>query len=134
MSGPSKSGVFIYSNDVAALSSFYVDLLEDARIVFSNHEMAVISVPDGQLVIHAPDVGIHLPEAEHRYRESAIKPFFTVGKIDSAKNLILERGGTAEHMIYRGPYFNVCNVSDPEGNVFMIREFFSLISLRESIA
>lgn len=124
MKGPSKSGVFIYSNDVVALSNFYVDVLEDARVVFRNHEMAVISVPDGQLVIHAPDVGIHLPESKHRYRESAIKPFFTVGSIDSAKNLILERGGTAEQMIYRGPYFNVCNVCDPEGNVFMIREFF----------
>lgn len=124
MKGPSKSGVFIYSNDVVALSNFYVDVLEDARVVFSNHEMAVIRVPDGQLVIHAPDVGIYLTENEHQYRESAIKPFFTVGNIDAAKNLILERGGTAEQMIYRGPYFNVCNVSDPEGNVFMIREFF----------
>jgi predicted enzyme related to lactoylglutathione lyase len=124
MSGPSKSGVFIYSSDVATLSSFYTDLLEDARIVFSNHEMAVINVPDGQLVIHAPDAGIHLTESESRYRENAIKPFFTVGNIDTAKNRILERGGTAEQMIYRGPYFNVCNVSDPEGNVFMIREFF----------
>ena len=124
MSGPSKSGVFIYSKDVAALSSFYVDVITGARVTFSNHEMAVISVPDGQLVIHAPDVGIHLPKSEHQYRESAIKPFFTVGNIDTAKNLILERGGTTEHMIYRGPYFNVCNVSDPEGNVFMIREFY----------
>ena len=124
MSGPSKSGVFIYSNDVAELSSFYADLLEDARIVFSNHEMTVISIPDGQLVIHAPDVGIDLPESENRYRESAIKPFFTVSSIDTAKNRILEQGGTAEQMIFRGPYFNVCNVSDPEGNVFMIREFF----------
>lgn len=124
MSGPSKSGVFIYSNNVAALSEFYVEVLEDARIVFKNHEMAVISVPEGQLVIHAPEVGIHLPDSENRYRESAIKPFFTVSNIQTAKNLILERGGTAEQMNYRGPYFNVCNVSDPEGNVFMIREFF----------
>ena len=124
MNGPSKSGVFIYSNDVAVLSNFYVEVLADAEIVFSNHEMAVISVPDGQLVIHAPDIGIRLPESENRYRESAIKPFFTVSSIDTAKNRILEQGGTAEQMIFRGPYFNVCNVSDPEGNVFMIREFF----------
>ena len=88
MSGPAKSGVFIYSRDVKALSSFYVEVLSEARIVFSNHEMAVISVPDGQLVIHAPDVGIKLPENENRYRESAIKPFFTVTNIDAAKNLI----------------------------------------------
>ncbi len=123
MSGPAKSGVFIYSNNVTGLSQFYVDVLLEAKIVFSNHEMAVISIPDGQLVIHAPDFGISL-QSDSKYRESAIKPFFTVSDIKSAQDLILEKGGTAEQMIFRGPYFNVCNVSDPEGNVFMIREFF----------
>ncbi len=125
MSGPAKSGVFIYSTDVSALSKFYADVLSDARIVFSNHEMAVISIPDGQLVIHEPEPGVQIAEDNRiGFRESAIKPFFTVENMNSAKKLILDQGGTAEQMIYRGPHFNVCNATDPEGNVFMIREFY----------
>lgn len=125
MSGPSKSGVFIYSENIHALSDFYVQVINGSRIAFSNHEMNVIDVPENQLVIHALEPGIRINSDDRTvYRESAIKPFFTVENMYAAQKLILELGGYAEQMIYRGPYFNVCNVSDPEGNVFMIREFF----------
>ena len=123
--GPAKSGVSIYSHNLDSLSSFYTEIITSSNVVFSNHEMRVLSVPDNQLVIHAFPADLPLDKSERtEIRVSAIKPFFTVENINVAKQHILELGGSIDSKIYRGPYFNVCNVFDPEGNAFMIREFF----------
>ena len=80
-----------------------------------------------QLLVHetpkqvADQIEIKSPP-ERRF-DTALKFFFPVDSIEKTSEMITELGGVVLEDIYKGPKFNVRNVTDPEGNVFQIREF-----------
>lgn len=126
MSGPQKSGVFIYGKEIERLASFYLKVISDAQKIYATADMVVINVPGSQLVIHKfpPDVESTLEmTAPPKVRASAIRPFYTVSSIDSVADTVAALGGNVLPEVYQGAGFKVSNAYDPEGNIFQIREF-----------
>lgn len=128
MAGPSKTGALIFAKDVAVVAEFYESVLEMQRC-HSDPQHVVLETHDTQLVIHAipPDIArsivIETPPAPRI--ETAIKPFFSVSELDSARERAQSLGGNVWDDAWDGPGFVACNANDPEGNVFQIREFLS---------
>ena len=125
MPNPARSGILIYAKDVAALSSFYEQVLA-ARKVHADAQHHVLVSPDTQLIIHAipeqygRDIVIESPPAA---RESqAIKPFFTVASLAEAERIAERCGGRAFGPLWPGPGMKVRNFCDTEGNIIHVRE------------
>lgn len=123
--GPARAGALIYAKHVDALVAFYRAVL-GMTVVHSTADLAVLASPDAQLVIHTHprSVAEHItitapPELRER---TAIKLFFTVDSLASSRAQIAQLGGVVLPEIWSGPRFRVCNVADPEGNIFHIRE------------
>lgn len=125
MAGPATTGVLIYAKNVAAVSTFYEQIL-NARVLHADEEHRVLQSRDVQLIIqvippeYAGSVVIDVPPAPRT--EQAIKPFFTVESLESAVNLVERLGGSLCGPIWLGPGMNVRNVCDPEGNILHLRE------------
>ena len=125
MAGPARTGVLIYAKNVAAVSTFYEQIL-NARVLHADEEHRVLQSPDVQLIIHAipfeyvSSVDIEVPPEPRT--EQAIKPFFTVESLESAVTLVEKLGGRLCGPIWPGPGMNVRNVCDPEGNILHLRE------------
>lgn len=125
MAGPARTGMLIYAKNVAAVSTFYEQVL-NARVLHADEEHRVLQSPDVQLIIHAipseyvSSVDIEVPPEPRT--EQAIKPFFTVKSLESAVTLVEKLGGRPCGPIWPGPGMNVRNVCDPEGNILHLRE------------
>jgi predicted enzyme related to lactoylglutathione lyase len=55
-------------------------------------------------------------------RESALRFFFTVPSLAVARSLSHGLGGDVALEQWQGPGFVVCDATDPEGNLFHVRE------------
>ena len=123
--GPARAGALIYAKHVDSLAAFYQTVLGMA-VSHATVELTVLTSADAQLVIHAhPEsiagqVAITVPPALRD--RSAVKLFFTVDDLEATRTLMPTLGGVVLPEIWSGPRFRVCNVADPEGNIFHSRE------------
>lgn len=125
MSAPARAGVFIYAKDPDRLSAFYRAVLGLA-VAHRTGEMAVLRSPDLELVVHAmpPQLAerISITSPPQLRDTAAIKFFATVESLAAAQASAGELGGRVFQEQWRGPGFVVCNASDPEGNIFQLRQ------------
>lgn len=125
MSGPARTGVLFYANDLATVSTFYERIL-DARVVHADETHRILQSPNVQLIIHAiPQpyaAQIHITAPPVPREEQAIKPFFTVVDLAISEVLVVQSGGVILGPIWDGPGIRVRNVCDPDGNIIQLRE------------
>ncbi len=125
MTGPAKSGVLIYAKDLEGVSAFYEGVLE-ARVLHADNTHRVLQSADAQLIVHAipahiaRDIAIAVPPAPRE--EQAIKPFFTVERLQEAEARAERLGGRLCGPVWPSPGMAVRNVCDPEGNLVHLRE------------
>lgn len=128
MTGPARAGLFIYASDMARLARFY-ELVAGMSRVHESAELTVLQSADIQLLIHAiPDsiaAGITITSPPMRREDTALKFFFTVPSLATARAVAASLGGEVFTENWQGPGFIVCNACDPEGNVFQVREPFT---------
>lgn len=125
MSGPAKAGLFIYAKDLSRLAGFYESLLGLSRS-HSAVDLVILRSPDIELTLHAIPAAIaatiSITSPPERREEAALKFFFTVPSIAEVAAMAPSLGGEALPGQWQGPGFRVCNVVDPEGNIFQVRE------------
>jgi predicted enzyme related to lactoylglutathione lyase len=125
MPGPARAGAFVYAKNAERLAAFYETLLPMTR-AHASAELIVLESPDFQLVVHAipPHIAatVVVESPPKRREQTAIKLFFTVSSIAEARNTAATIGGEVFLEQWQGPGFRACNASDPEGNVFQVRE------------
>ena len=124
MPGPARAGALIYAKDVERVATFYEQLLPMRRL-FADAGHVVLESPDFQLLIQATPpqsetAGALAPPGPRD--RAAIKLFFTVPSLTDAGATARALGGDLYAQSYAGPGFTVRNGSDPEGNVFHLRE------------
>ena len=124
MSGPARAGLSIYALDRQRIAYFYETVLGMSRIHESS-EVVVLQSSDIQLVVHrmpadsAAAISISSPP---QHRSSALKFFFTVPDIATARSAAQAAEGDVLLEQWQGSGFVVCDACDPEGNVFHMRE------------
>ena len=125
MSGPARSGLFLYAKDLGRLARFYESLLGLSRRMGSD-ELVVLEGQGVQLIVHAipPHIAstITISTPPQRREDTALKFFFTVPSIAVATTTAAALGGEVLQEVWQGPGFRVCNACDPEGNIFQVRE------------
>lgn len=124
MPGPARSGLSVFAVDQPRVARFYETVLGMSR-VHESRDVVVLESPDIQLLVHripadrAANITISSPPQP---RGSALKFFFTVPQITTARAAAREAGGDVLFEQWQGPGFIVCDAYDPEGNIFHIRE------------
>ncbi len=125
MSAPARAGIFIYAKDPDRVSSFYQGVL-GLTPVHRTDQMAVLSSSDLQLIVHAlpPAVAslVTISSPPQLRDTAAVKFFCTVKSIPAAEALAIQLEGKVFPEQWSGPGFVVRNASDPEGNIFQIRQ------------
>lgn len=125
MTGPARAGLFIYARELGRVAGFYESLLGMSRL-HASAELVVLQSQDVQLVIHqVPDAvaaGIVIESPPRPRGECALKFFFSVSSIDAVRGIAADLGGQVLDTVYPGRGFIACNVVDPEGNIFHVRE------------
>lgn len=125
MSGPARAGLFLYAKDSDRISKFY-ESVAGMSTIHKTEDLTVLESPDIQLIVHkipnqiARDIDITSPPQKRE--NTALKFFFTVPSLDSARTNARDLGGDVFSENWSGPGFVVCNAMDPEGNVFQVRE------------
>ena len=125
MSGPARAGLFLYAKDSDRISKFY-EAVAGMSTIHKTEDLTVLESPDIQLLVHkipskiARDIDITSPPQKRE--NTALKFFFTVPSLDSARVNARDLGGDIFNENWSGPGFVVCNAMDPEGNVFQVRE------------
>lgn len=125
MSGPATAGLFIYARDVDRVARFYESVLAMAR-THTTPGMIVLRSPDMQLIVHEMPPGlasrteIAVPPIPRD--QAALKFFFTVPNLADAAEMAAALGGAVLPEQWRGRGFIVRNATDPEGNIFHLRE------------
>lgn len=125
MFGSARAGLFLYAKDSDRLSKFYQSVARMSTI-HKTEDLTVLQSSDIQLLIHkipsqiARDIDITSPPQKRE--NTALKFFFTVPNLDSARACARDLGGEVFNENWSGPGFVLCNAMDPEGNVFQIRE------------
>ncbi len=114
----------MYAKNIELLARFYEKLLSMTRL-HATVELTILASPDFQLVLHAMppniDPGVIIDNPPER-RQCAIRLFFTVPSIHAARSAAEGLGGEVFLEQWHGAGFRVCNASDPEGNIFQVRE------------
>lgn len=125
MSVPVQAGLFVYAKDLARMVAFYEALLGMMRLQASE-ALVVLQAPQMQLVLHAipPHIAatIDIAVPPEPREEAALKFFFTVPSIASARSMAAALGGAVMAQTWQGDGFVACNACDPEGNLFQLRE------------
>ena len=125
MTSPARAGIFIYAANHDRLSGFYQAVLGMTE-AHRTDQMIVLRSPDMQLIVQAmpSQVASQLDITEPpQVRDSAaIKFFCTVPALATAQESAQALGGQVFPEQWRGPGFVVRNASDPEGNIFQVRE------------
>jgi predicted enzyme related to lactoylglutathione lyase len=125
MSGPAQAGLFLYAKDLSRVAHFYEAVLRMFRL-HATDEIIVLQSQDIQLVVHqipasiASTITLTTPPTPRE--DTAIKFFFTVSSIDGLRSQVAALGGIVFDKIYQGSSFQLCNVCDPEGNIFQVRQ------------
>jgi predicted enzyme related to lactoylglutathione lyase len=105
MSGPARTGILFYAKDLLAVSTFYEPVL-GAKVLHEGAEHRVLQSADVQLIIHAipppygDSIAIEVPPIARETQ--AIKPFFTVAKLDEAEAIVEQCGGIIWGPIWSG--------------------------------
>lgn len=116
MSTPPKCGVIVHSKNIESLSRFYIEMF-DMFLLRKTEDYISIGSDEFNVVVHVPP--IEIPE----YNFNTVKIFLAVDSHEKAKSKAVELGGKALDGEWANPLFKVCNIADPEGNHFQIREF-----------
>lgn len=128
MSGPSQAGLFIYAKDVERVAKFYESVMGVSRL-HATPEMVILQLQNLQLLVHAIPEHIastfEITTPPERREDTALKFFFKVDSITSARTAAMALGGNVFNEQWQGPGFIVCNGFDPEGNIFQVRESVS---------
>lgn len=123
--GPARAGALIYALDLERLAGFYATLLAMGRL-HADAKHVVLSNVDFQLIVHAIPAqyasGIVVESPPVPREETPIKLFFTVASLRQAEQEAARLGGRLFENEWEGPGFRVRNGSDPEGNIFQLRE------------
>lgn len=125
MTGPARAGLFIYAKELDRVAGFYQSLLGMSRL-HASADLVVLQSQDVQLVVHqvpAPiAAAIRIESPPLQRGDCALKFFFSVPSIGAARAAAAELGGQVRDPPYPGLGFIACNVIDPEGNIFHLRE------------
>ena len=125
MPTPARAGLFIYALRLERVAAFYESLLGMRRL-HADSDHVVLHSADMQLIVQAipPEYaqGITIGSPPERRTEQALKFFFTVASLDTARALAAALGGSLDTQAWTGPGFTACNAVDPEGNVLQLRE------------
>lgn len=125
MAGPANSGLFIYAKNILRVAGFYESILGMARRHVAP-DLVVLQGSGLQLVVHAlaaeiaPSIAVSDPPVPRD--NVALKFFFTVPSLASAREMAPALGGMVLSKEYSGPGFRASNAVDPEGNIFHLRE------------
>jgi len=122
---PARAGIFIYAKDPDRLAAFYRAVLAMTE-AHRTEQMIVLRSADVQLIVHAmpSEVATRISiSSPPQLRDSAaIKFFCTVENILATQEIAVASGGQVFSEQWSGPGFVVRNASDPEGNIFQIRQ------------
>ena len=123
MSGPADSGLFIYAKDIVRIAAFYESILGMTRR-HVNSDLVVLQGNGLQLVVHAlaPEIAVAVSDPPAPRDNAALKFFFTVPNLASAREVAPTLGGMVLPQEYSGRGFRASNAIDPEGNIFHLRE------------
>ncbi|WP_345779218.1 VOC family protein [Lysobacter sp. CFH 32150] len=125
MSGPADSGLFIYAKDILRVAAFYESILGMARR-HATSDLVVLQGSGLQLVVHAlaPEIAtaVAISDPPIPRDNAALKFFFTVPSLASARKIAPALGGVVLSQEYSGRGFRASNAVDPEGNIFHLRE------------
>ena len=125
MSGPADSGLFIYAKDIVRVAAFYESILGMTRR-HATPDLVVLQGSGLQLVVHAlaseiaTAVAVSDPPVPRD--DAALKFFFTVPSLATAREVAPTLGGMVLSQEYPGRGFRASNAVDPEGNIFHLRE------------
>jgi predicted enzyme related to lactoylglutathione lyase len=126
MSPRPKVGLFIYAKDLARVSKFYEQILGMQRRHQTN-QIVVLEALQMHLIVHAmpPHIAdtITIMSPPEKREDTALKFFFPVSSIASARDAARALGGEVFEENWEGRDFTVCNAMDPEGNIFQVREY-----------
>ena len=125
MAGPANAGVVIYAKGLDALAQFYT-LALGLSCVHETADLRVLGGADWQIVLHAIPPAIaqrmEITRPPQRRENVALKFFATVPSLAQASEQVQRLGGEMWGERWQGASFTVCNATDPEGNVFQLRE------------
>ena len=125
MSAPARAGIFIYAKDPDRLSGFYQAVL-GMVVAHRTDQMHVLRSPDLQLIVHAMPPAVAsdtvITNPPQLRDNAAIKFFCTVQSLSAAQESARASGGEVLPELWQGPGFVVRNASDPEGNIFQVRQ------------
>lgn len=122
---PARSGVFIYAKDHDRLSAFYQSVL-GMSAAHRTEQMHILRSSDMQIIVHAMPSHVAsqvvISSPPQLRDNAAIKFFCTVESILAAQQAANGLGGQVFNEQWSGPGFVVRNASDPEGNIFQVRQ------------
>jgi predicted enzyme related to lactoylglutathione lyase len=125
VSAPARAGIFIYAKTPDRLAAFYQSVL-GMTVAHRTDQMIVLRSPDLQLIVHSipPHVAaqVSISNPPQLRDTAAIKFFSTVESLASAQDSAHGLGGQVFPEQWQGPGFVVRNASDPEGNIFQLRQ------------
>lgn len=125
MSGPADSGLFIYAKDILRVAAFYESILGLARR-HATSDLIVLQGSGLQLIVHAlaPEIAtaVAVSDPPVPRDNAALKFFFTVPSLATAREMAPTLGGMVLSQEYSGRGFRASNAVDPEGNIFHLRE------------
>lgn len=117
MSRPAKVGVVVYARDIRELSQFYLKMF-GLSVIHETEELISLAGEGYNIVIHTPP--FELPARQL----NTVKLLIAVDSLDDSRRQATELGGSALDGEWSNPVFKLCNISDPQGNVIQLREFF----------
>jgi predicted enzyme related to lactoylglutathione lyase len=125
MPGPARAGALVYAKNLNRMARFYEAVL-GMRVLKADETHEVMEHADAQLIVHAipPHIAetfeIETPPLPRD--EQAIKLFYTVASLETARAVAKEHGGALFGPVLEIENFSVQNGFDPEGNIFHLRE------------
>lgn len=129
MSSLSALGVLLYAKELASLAGFYQKVLQlnlNAEQSDLEYGLMVLQNSDMELTLHqipamyAQEIEISVPPQARE--ETAIKFYCRVKDLAQSRELIEKSGGVVWSPIHQAKTYHYCDVLDPEGNVFQLRE------------
>ncbi|MGB5756351.1 MAG: VOC family protein [Acidimicrobiales bacterium] len=124
--GPAAGGIVVFAHDVDRIAAFYQQVLGLQRLdgdptwvrFGGAHEVVVHGIPEEFAATSKP------ADPPLVRDETAVKPWFAVASLAASREVASRFGGwiADESRQWRFDVWDVCDGTDPEGNVIQLRE------------
>jgi predicted enzyme related to lactoylglutathione lyase len=118
-----RSGAVIFAAHPKQLAEFYA-ATTGLPVEHADKDHVVLASASFELVIHQMHGGVPEQSPPVPRRDTAIKPFFVVASLATAREKAAALGGMLEpaQKEWSARGFRACEAVDPEGNVIQFRE------------